>query len=417
MPPRDVIAPAQWRDKGEQLYMPLWHAVYAPDPEYIANIKDLPDSSAPLYDDPLTRHQLSYLNGGGGSGKTTRAIELFRGKNPLVFTPTHRLAKEMRARGVQAQTYHSFFRWSGQTDWTPERMGQKFIPREIIWRRFVQCPNPYLNIFLEWLNDRGVQVICCGDQAQPPQITGEMPHDWLRRRGDYYEEVLADHRVKEPALKALKREIRLKPDRVQCRAMRQALPACLGWDRFVEAWKPGDLILTSRQKVRDRAQARLFESHEKHFPDLPVPLLYRPKDTRRQNVMVTIPGPLVLDGRPDQQELVLNDVVEVSLQTAREGLDGIWGQDWALGYAITVHSSQGLTIADPQKVWIIDDFLQWSNLAYLAVSRVEYMHQLERVVCPPEEGSEGPPILTEQQLRKVIAKKLVAHKRQDKSRG
>ncbi|MEW8688311.1 MAG: hypothetical protein AB2556_21070 [Candidatus Thiodiazotropha sp.] len=85
--------------------------------------------------------------------------------------------------------------------------------------------------------------------------------------------------------------------------------------------------------------------------------------------------------------------------------------DWALGYAITVHSSQGLTIADPQKVWIIDDFLQWSNLAYLAVSRVEYMHQLERVTCTPKEGSEGVThIFTEQQLRKAIAKKLVAYK-------
>ncbi|MEW8689035.1 MAG: hypothetical protein AB2556_24715 [Candidatus Thiodiazotropha sp.] len=103
--------------------------------------------------------------------------------------------------------------------------------------------------------------------------------------------------------------------------------------------------------------------------------------------MVTIPGSLVVDinevdgeadgGRPDQQELVLNDGVEVPLKYAREVLDGKWGQDWALGYAITVHSSQGLTIADPQKVWIIDDFLQWSNLAYLAVSRVEYMQQLK----------------------------------------
>ena len=37
--------------------------------------------------------------------------------------------------------------------------------------------------------------------------------------------------------------------------------------------------------------------------------------------MVTIPGPL-LDGRPDQQELVLNDVVEVPLKYAREVLDG-----------------------------------------------------------------------------------------------
>ena len=84
--------------------------------------------------------------------------------------------------------------------------------------------------------------------------------------------------------------------------------------------------------------------------------------------------------------------------------------------AITVHSSQGLTVADPQKVWIIDDFLQWSNLAYLAVSRVEYMHQLERVVCPPEEGSEGARTLTEQQLRKAIQRKLVTYKRQDQAK-
>ncbi|MEW8688572.1 MAG: hypothetical protein AB2556_22390, partial [Candidatus Thiodiazotropha sp.] len=104
---------------------------------------------------------------------------------------------------------------------------------------------------------------------QPPPIAREMPHDWLQRRADYYEEVLADHRAEEPSLKALKRDICLQPDRVQCWAMRQALSACLGWDRFMAAWKPGDLILTSRQKVRDRAQMLLFERHEKHFPDVP----------------------------------------------------------------------------------------------------------------------------------------------------
>ncbi|MEW8688991.1 MAG: hypothetical protein AB2556_24495 [Candidatus Thiodiazotropha sp.] len=154
-----------------------------------------------------------------------------------------------------------------------------------------------------------------------------MPHDWLQRRADSYEEVLADHRAKEPAQKALKKGIHLQPDRVQCQAKRKAPPSGLGWDRFVEAWKPGELILTSRQKVGDWAQRLLFERHEKHFPDVPVPLLYRPKDTRRQNIMVTIPGPLVLDGRPNQQELVLDDVVEVPLQNAREVLDGKWGQD------------------------------------------------------------------------------------------
>ena len=80
-----------------------------------------------------------------------------------------------------------------------------------------------------------------------------------------------------------------------------------------------------------------------------MPLLYRPEATRQQSFMFTIPG-LSPEGRPNQQELVLNDVVEVPLKYAREVLGGIWGSDWALGYAITVHSCQGLTITDPQKV-------------------------------------------------------------------
>ncbi|MCU7879580.1 MAG: AAA family ATPase, partial [Candidatus Thiodiazotropha sp. (ex Lucinoma aequizonata)] len=362
---------------------------------------------APRHDDPLTRHQLSYLNGGGGSGKTTRAIELFRPRDPLVFTPTHRLAKEMRARGVKAQTYHSFFRWSGQTEWTPERMGQKFIPRVIIWDEVCTVPRPILETFLGWLEHRGVQVICCGDQGQPPPIVGEMPHGWLRQKADFYEEIEVDHRAKDPALKALKRSIRLRTDGVQCQEMRKALPGCLGWDRFVDVWKPGDLILTSRQKIRNQAQELLFRRHKERFQGTPVPLLYHPDDSRKQNVMVTIPG-------TDRREvLVLNDVVDVTIEAAEAAIQT---DDWRLGYALTVHSSQGLTIHDPQKVWIIDDYLQWSNLAYLAVSRVEFMHQLERVVCPPEEGSEVRQ-LTEQQLRKAIAKKLVTYKRQDQAKG
>ncbi|MEW8689377.1 MAG: hypothetical protein AB2556_26435 [Candidatus Thiodiazotropha sp.] len=90
----------------------------------------------------------------------------------------------------------------------------------------------------------------------------------------------------------------------------------------------------------------------------------------------------------------------------------------ALGFAIGVHSIQGLTIADPKKLWIIDDYLQWSNLAYLAVSRVEYLSQLERMVCPLVEGSKGVTLLqSNNQLRKAIAKKRVAYKRQDKAKG
>ena len=203
-----------------------------------------------------------------------------------------------------------------------------------------------------------------------------MPHDWLQQKPDYYEEIKVDQRAKDEDLKALKKLIRLQPDKVQCRETRKALPSCLVWERFVEGLKPDDLILTSRQKVRDQAQKLLFQRHKESFQGSDVPLLYHPKDSRKQNTLVTIPG------TNQKEQLVLNDIKVVTIKTAEAAIQT---DDWRLGYALTVHSSQGLTIKDPQKVWIIDDYLQWSNLTYLAVSRVEYMHQLERVVCPPEE--------------------------------
>ena len=66
--------------------------------------------------------------------------------------------------------------------------------------------------------------------------------------------------------------------------------------------------------------------------------------------MVTILGPLLLVEGPDQQELVLNNVIHVPVQTDQEVFNGKWDDHWTLGYALMVHSSQGLTIEDPQKV-------------------------------------------------------------------
>ena len=110
----------------------------------------------------------------------------------------------MRARGVKAQTYQSFFCWSGQTELTPERVGQKFISRVIIWDEICTVPRPILETFVGWLKHRGVQVVCCDDQGQPPPIAGEMPHKWLQQKCRYYEEVEVDHRAQDEALKALK---------------------------------------------------------------------------------------------------------------------------------------------------------------------------------------------------------------------
>jgi len=291
--------------------------------------------------------------------------------------------------------------------WTPERMGQKFIPKFIIWDEICTVPQNVLQIFLEWLISKDVQVICCGDQCQPPPIMGQMPHNWLKERTDYYEEILIDHRAKDNKLKELKRQMRLKSDTEQCALMREALPNILFCKTFLEQWTPLDLILVSRQEARDKMQSVLLEQHKTKFKNQLVPLLYHPKDSRKQNILVQIPG------TERKEELVLNDIVGVSIEAAEKAIQT---KDWRLGYAITVHSSQGLTIKMPQKVWIIDDYLTWSNLAYLAVSRVEYLHQLVRVKMPyKKEAVEKIQTITE--LRHIIQKKLVSYKKQDTSKG
>ena len=63
-PTRPGPRPVQWREKGENLYPPDGRAEYYPKLEQIKQDKPLPYSTAPHYDDPLTRHQRSYLNGG-----------------------------------------------------------------------------------------------------------------------------------------------------------------------------------------------------------------------------------------------------------------------------------------------------------------------------------------------------------------
>ena len=161
--------------------------------------------------------------------------------------------------------------------------------------------------------------------------------------GNHYEEVTTDYRAKDPALKELKRRMRLQTDRVQCKLMREALPQCLGWERFIAQWKPEDLIITTRKAVRDRAQQLLFDHQKMAFPDRPVSLLYHPRDTRRQNVQVPIPGTTETD------ELVLNDIKEVPIEAAERELARLDGTDWRLGYTMTVHSTQGLTMKKPQK--------------------------------------------------------------------
>jgi hypothetical protein len=299
----------------------------------------------------------------------------------------------------------AFFRYKGD-EWTPERMGEKFIPEIIIWDEICTVSLDVLKTFLDWLLLSNVKVIMCGDHGQPPPFVGKSPHDYLKGFVDYYEEIDTDHRALDEPLREFKKLIRLQPDRIQCEVAREIIPETTMND-FWETWKPNDLIIASRKIVRDTLQRKLFELHKEKFPTVPVPLCYRPSDTRRQNIEVEIPG------LTEKQLLVLNDIVLVDISVVEDALFAD-KSPWTLGYAATIHSSQGLTITDTI-VWIVDNRIEWSNLVYLAVSRVRRINQLRRIVVG-EDNDDAETTTSDGSIFdiKIINKKLVGYKQQDK---
>ena len=75
-------------------------------------------------------------------------------------------------------------------------------------------------------------------------------------------------------------------------------------------------------------------------------LFSRPLDTRRLNVEIVVPGHV-------KQTLVLNFFVVVDIGVVEDALR-VGKSPWTLGYAATIHSSQGLTISDTT-LWIDDN--------------------------------------------------------------
>jgi hypothetical protein len=314
---------------------------------------------------------------------------------------THRLAREIKQRGVEACTYHGFFfRYNGDK-WTSDRMGEKFIPKVIIWDEICTVSLDVLQMFLDWLLRANTKVILCGDHGQPPPFVGASPHDWLSGFVDYYEEINTDYRALDEQLREVKKLIRLQPDRIQCEIIREVISETPLND-FWETWKPNDFVIASRKIVRDTLQRKLFERHKDKFPTVSVPLCYRPLDTRKQNIEVEIPGRLT-----EKQILVLNDIVLVDISVVEDALRAD-KSPWTLGYVTTIHSSQGLTITDTI-VWIVDNRIEWSNLIYLAVSRVRRINQLRRIVLGDDES-----IIEDIIDDKIINKKLSGYKQQDK---
>lgn len=78
--------------------------------------------------------------------------------------------------------------------------------------------------------------------------------------------------------------------------MRKTLPSSVGRDQFVKTWKQDFLSLTSRQRVRNRAQDLLVQRYKKKFHRL-----FAPLGTEITNL---------------SEQFILNDIVNVTIEAA-----------------------------------------------------------------------------------------------------
>ena len=121
-------------------------------------------------------------------------------------------------------------------------------------------------MFLDWLKMKKTVVILCGDHGQPPPFGSISPDECLKDYVDYYEEMTTDRISLDEELTTLKANIRCTNNRNQGRKLREAIPKT-SLEEFYNTWKPTDMIVASRKKVRYIIMKKLFYLHGKKFPN------------------------------------------------------------------------------------------------------------------------------------------------------
>lgn len=128
--------------------------------------------------------------------------------------------------------------------------------------------------------------------------------------------------------------VRLRSDKIKCPKKRKTLPGCLGWERFVETWRPCTLIYLDVEGPR-RARMLLFERHGEYFPDISVPLLYLPKTLGGKTSRSLSLGHCWMAGQTIRSS-------RRALEICPRGTRWQNGLGLSLGYTLTVHSSHAV---------------------------------------------------------------------------
>ena len=103
--------------------------------------------------------------------------------------------------------------------------------------------------------------------------------------------------------------MRRQNNRVQSDLFREALPVSEKWEYLEAEWKPSDHILSAHLLSRRITSQKCLELHQAKYLNVLILLIYRPRDRRKQNCLVLIPG------SSEKRELVKNDIIYLFLDT------------------------------------------------------------------------------------------------------
>ena len=68
---------------------------------------------------------------------------------------------------------------------------------------------------------------------------------------------------------------------MQSDLFREALPVTEKWEYLEAEWKPSDRILSAHLLFRRIAFQKCLELHQAKYLNVPIPLIYRPRDERK----------------------------------------------------------------------------------------------------------------------------------------
>ncbi len=128
------------------------------------------------------------------------------------------------------------------------------------------------------------------------------------------------------------------------------------WEYLEVKWKLSDRILSAHLLFQRIVFQKYLEFHRKKYFNVLILLIYRPRDGRKQNCLVSI------SDLSEKKKLVKNNIIHLFLNTLSDKFlkDILVNKkviDQKLEYAITIYTSQGMTFKASQHIWVIDENL------------------------------------------------------------